>query len=316
MIEKIDLLTEKIKNAKSIAIAGHKNPDGDSLCSALALMQIIELNFGKKSTVIYDGNLPKYLQNVPLRKCAQFYERVPDDAKFDLVLIVDYGTRTHLGGAGKYVDAADFIVEFDHHFNDDLVGNLCFDDATKAATGQVIYDVARRAKWNMDQDIIDLLTLAIITDTGNFKFVKDSKVLRDVADLVDSGANIPDLINVLNNRDKKTVLVESKAAVNAEFLMKNRLVIATIDLQDYKKLDGRGETVLGTLGQIHGVEYVVLLKEQKENQIGISLRSKTEPINKIAESFGGGGHLFAAGAVVQDSLGNVRERIINAFKGK
>ena len=32
MINKINLLIEKIKNAKSIAVAGHKNPDGDSIC--------------------------------------------------------------------------------------------------------------------------------------------------------------------------------------------------------------------------------------------------------------------------------------------
>ena len=59
MSEKINTLIEKIKNAKSIAISGHKNPDGDAICSALALMKIIELNFGKTATVIYDGNIPK-----------------------------------------------------------------------------------------------------------------------------------------------------------------------------------------------------------------------------------------------------------------
>ena len=64
------------------------------------------------------------------------------------------------------------------------------------------------------------------------------------------------------------------------------------------------------------VEYVVLLKEQKENQIGISLRSKRIPVNTIAESFGGGGHLCAAGAVVQDNLENVHKKVIEAFKGK
>ena len=61
MIKKIETLIEKIKQAKSIAISGHKNPDGDSLCSVLALMKIIELNFNKKATVIYDGNIPKEL---------------------------------------------------------------------------------------------------------------------------------------------------------------------------------------------------------------------------------------------------------------
>lgn len=315
MMENIDVLIEKIKNAKSIAISGHKNPDGDSVCSALALMRIIELNFDKPVTVIYDGNIPRDLERVPLRKCMHYFGNVPEDSKFDLYILVDYGTRLHLGGAEKFISAADFVIEFDHHLNDDVVGDICFDDPGKASTTQIIYDVVRAANLKTDQDVIDLLTIGIITDTGNFKFTRQSDVLRATADLVDAGANITCLVNLLYNRDKKTVLVESEAVANAEFYMKGRLVVAAVRQNEYKKLDGRGELVLSLLGQICGVEYVVLLKEQKENQIGISIRSKNTPINHIAESFGGGGHLCAAGAVVMDSFDNVHERIIKAFKG-
>lgn len=315
MKKKIDVLIEKIKAAKSIAISGHKNPDGDSLCSALALMKIIELNFGKTATVIYDGNVPRDLDKIPLRKEVCYYTRIPEDAKFDLYLVVDYGTRLHFGGVAKFIEKADFVIEFDHHFNDDLVGNLCFDDTEKAATSQIVYDVARAAKFNMDEDVINLLTLAIITDTGNFKFVRYSDVFRDAAGLVDAGANIPDLVNLLHNKDKKTVLVESQAVSEAEFFYKGRLAVASIRQAGYKRLDGRGDLVLSLLGQIAGVEFVVLLKEQKENQIGVSIRSKKIPINHIAESFGGGGHLCAAGAVVMDSYDNVYNKIIKAFKG-
>ena len=59
---------DKIKTAKSIAIAGHKNPDGDSLCSVLALARLIHLNFNKKTVCVYDGNIPDCLDNVPDRK--------------------------------------------------------------------------------------------------------------------------------------------------------------------------------------------------------------------------------------------------------
>lgn len=317
MKNKIKILIEKIKQAKSIAVSGHKNPDGDSLCSALAIMKLININFDKQVTVIYDGNIPKELENVPSRKSACFYKHVPEDAKFDLYILVDYGTRKNLGNPEKFVNAADFIIEFDHHHNDDIVGNLCFNDVEKASTSQIIYEVIRDAGLKTSPELIDLLTLALITDTGNFKFVRHSDVFKDAAELVDAGANMMRLVNILNNKDRKTVLVESKTVSNAEFFMKGRLVIATINHDDYKQLDGRGELVLRLLGQIHGVEYIVLLKEQKENQIGISLRSRdnNKPINQIAESFGGGGHLCAAGAVVMDSLENVREKVKEAFKG-
>ena len=84
MNEKIKLLIEKITNAKSIAISGHKNPDGDSICSALALMRLIELNFDKTATVIYDGNIPRELDNIPLRKQAVFHGHIPEDLLYGL----------------------------------------------------------------------------------------------------------------------------------------------------------------------------------------------------------------------------------------
>ena len=315
MKNKIDVLIDKIKNAKSIAISGHKNPDGDSLCSALALLEVIKINFNKTATVIYDGNIPRYLDNIPLRNRACFHTHIPENTKYDLYILVDYGTKIHLGGAEKYVAEADYVIEFDHHVNNDSVGNLCFSDTDKAAATQVIYDVVRKAGFELNQNIIDLITIGIITDTGNFKFVRQSDVLRDVAALVDAGAVMPHLVNLLDNQDKKTVLVESSTVSNAEFFMRGRLALAIIRQPDYKKLDGRGELVLSMLAKIHGVEFVVLLKEQKEKQIGISIRSKSVPINHIAESFGGGGHLCAAGAVVAEDLEDVKTKIVNAFKG-
>ena len=315
MKKKIETLIDKIKNAKSIAISGHKNPDGDSLCSALALMKIIELNLKKKPVVIYDGNIPKELDYVPLRKEAISHFHIPENSKYDLYILVDYGTKKNIGGCAKFIERADFVIEFDHHYNEEIIGELCFDDTEKAATSQIIYELVRNAGFETNQDIIELLTLAIITDTGNFKFVRHGDVFKDAAELVESGANMTRLVNLLSNKNKKTVLMESKTVSNAEFYMKGRLAVATINNEDYKKLDGRGELVLGLLGQIHGVEFIVLLKEQKENQIGISLRSRRVPVNKIAESFGGGGHLYAAGAVVADSLQNVHDKVISAFKG-
>ena len=315
MNKKIETLIEQIKKAKSIAISGHKNPDGDSLCSALALMELIRLNFKKRATVIYDGNLPKFLDGVPLRDEAIYHTHIPEDAKYDLYILVDYGTKNNLGAAENLIPESKFIIEFDHHYNEDKIGDLCFDDESKAAAAQIIFDVSRKANFEMNKNIVDLLTLGIITDTGHFKFVRHSDVLKDVADLVDRGADMIELMNLLNNKDKKTVLAESRAVADAEFLMKGRLAIATMKHDAYKKLDGRGELVLSSLGQIHGVEYVALLKEQKENQIGISFRSRSNPINKIAESFGGGGHLCASGAVVADNLENVYNKVINAFKG-
>lgn len=316
MEQNIKTFIEKIKSAKNIAIMGHKNPDGDSYCSVLALAKLIELNYGIRPTCIYDGNIPEYLDEMPLRSWIKYYERVDLTEVYDVVILMDYGTPKHIGGARPIVDNAKFIIEIDHHQNDERLGMLCIDDETAAATGQILYNIMKTLDWKFDQDVLDLLAVALITDTGNFKFVRDGRVMRIMAELVDDGVVLQNLFDSLRNKPRKAIVVEAGAASRAEFLFKGKLAIAIIPHKDYKYLDGRGETVLNLLGSIKGVEYIAFLKEQKAEQTGVSLRSRGKPINHIAEALGGGGHMYAAGAVVNDSVENVRNRIIELLRGE
>lgn len=313
--QNIQILIDKIRGAKSIAIMGHKNPDGDSLCSVLALGRLIELNFGITPDCIYDGNLPDYLDDVPLRPHMRYYERVDATAPYDLVLLLDYGIAQNIGGTRGIVDAAKFVIEIDHHINENPVGaGLCLNDTSAVATAQIIYDIMRAADWTMDIDAAALMTIGIITDTGQFKFVNNGHVMRIVGDLVDFGVNLRNVISLISARDRNTTLLETRVVSRAEFFYKNRLALATVLRNEYKHLDGKGATAMNLLSEIRGVEYVVLLKQQKENQIGVSIRSRIRPISQIAAALGGGGHPCAAGAVVYDTLENVRARVIELFK--
>lgn len=315
--QQIQILTEKIRGAKSIAIMGHKNPDGDSLCSVLALARLIELNFGIVPDCVYDGNLLDYLDDVPMRPRMRYYERVDVSTPYDLVFLLDYGIAQNIGGTRGIVDAAKFVIEIDHHINENPIGaGLCLDDTGAVATAQIVYDIMRAAGWKMDIDAANLMTIGIITDTGQFRFVNNGHVMRIVGDLVDFGVNLRNMISIISAKERDTVLLESRVASRAEFFHKNRLALAIVPRNEYRHLDGKGATAMNLLGQIRGVEYVVLLKQQKENQIGVSIRSRIRPISHIAAALGGGGHPCAAGAVVYDTLENVRARVIDLFEGE
>ena len=314
MDKKIKEFLERVRNAKSIAIMGHKNPDGDSMCSVLALAHLIELNFGIQPLCVYDGNIPDALDNVPLRSRIKYFERVDLTQHFDVAIVMDYGNPVHIGGPRSIVDNAGFVIEIDHHKNENTIGNLCINDDTAAATAVIVYKIIQAGKLEINQKIADLLALAILTDTGNFKFTRNGEVLRIMADLVDGGVNIRNLIELMNNKPRKAVQLEARTAANAEFFYHGKLALAIVEKKDYKYLDGRGETVLNLLGQIQGVEYIVLLKEQKADQTGISIRSRRKPIDNIAIALGGGGHERAAGAIVRDTLENVKKRILELFK--
>ncbi len=314
--EQIKIFDEKIKSADSIVLCAHKNPDGDALCSVLALGRLIELNYGKTVVCTYDGNIPNNLGDVPCRKRIKYFERIEDvpEMPVDVAIVLDYGIAKNIGGPFKFVERAKFVIELDHHINDAKIGNLCIDDVGAAATAEIVYSLMMRAGWTWDSAIATLIMTGIVTDTGCFKYVKRGDVMRIAADLVDGGIDIQRIMNDLANKPRKTVVTESASVAAAEFYFHNRLALAVIDSRQYKNLDGRGETVLNLLGQIHGVEYIALLKEQKENQVGISLRGRFRRVDIIATQLGGGGHQFAAGAVVHDSLGNVKERLLSLFK--
>ena len=316
MNKSIKIFNQKLCDAKTIAVMAHKNPDGDALCSVLAFARLVEKNYKKKCVVIYDGNAPDYLDNIPLRDRALYWAKVNLSKPFDVVVLLDYGAEHQIGGPLEVVKNAKYVVEIDHHKNDATVGDLCINDENADAAAVVLYRIMCNAHWCDDAEIRNLLAIAILTDTGNFKFASSAESLSIMADLVKGGVCIRELVELMNNKPRKAVLVEARAAGNAEFFYHNKLAVATINRSGYRDMDGRGEMVLNILGQIKGVEFVVLLKEQKEKQIGISIRSRGVAIDKIAESFGGGGHENAAGAVVRgDTLENVRAKIIEAFKG-
>ena len=316
MKKNIKIFDEKLRAAKTIAVMAHKNPDGDALCSVLAMARLIEKNYGTKCVCLYDGNVPDYLDYVPLRSQATYWAKFNSEKKFDMAILLDYGAEHQIGGPLAVVKNAKFVVEIDHHKNDNPIADLCLNDENADAAAIVLYDIMKKSGWTPDLETLELLAIGILTDTGNFKFTKNPETLSVMAEMVRGGVLIRNLIEIMNNKSRKAILVEARAAGNAEFFYHNKLAIATISRHDYRDMDGRGETVLNILGQIKGVEYVVLLKEQKETQIGISIRSRGAAIDKIAEGFGGGGHAMAAGAVVRgDTLDNVRARIIEVFKG-
>ena len=313
--EQIKIFDEKIRAAGSIVLCAHKNPDGDALCSVLALAHLIETNYGKDVVCTYDGNIPDNLDDVPLRRRVRYFEHIENETPFDVAIVLDYGIEKNIGGPHKFLENAGFIIELDHHINHEKIGALSIDDEDAAATAEIIYNLMIAAGWTYDLTVARLIMTGIITDTGCFKYVKRGDVMRVAANLIEYGVDIQRIVNELSNKPRRTVVTEAASVGATEFFYKNKLAIAIIDAAQYKHIDGRGETALNLLGQMRGLEYIVLLKEQKPNQIGVSLRGRRHAVDKIAMALGGGGHEYAAGAVVNDTLENVKKRVLDLFKG-
>ena len=104
------------------------------------------------------------------------------------------------------------VICIDHHKNENPIGQLCINDDAAAATAVIVYRIMRMGGLTMDARKADLLALAILTDTGNFKFARNGDALRIMADLVDAGVNIRSLIELMNNKPRKAVQLEARTA--------------------------------------------------------------------------------------------------------
>ena len=68
-----------------------------------------------------------------------------------------------------------------------------------------------------------------------------------------------------------------------------------------------------TVRSVKGVEVAMMIHELRDHKTRLNFRSKGRvKIDGLARQFGGGGHKFAAGAVVAQPLEVVREAIVPA----
>lgn len=67
--------------------------------------------------------------------------------------------------------------------------------------------------------------------------------------------------------------------------------------------------------KVKGVEVAVFFRYNGANSYKVSLRSKGKiNVQKIAKSFGGGGHAPAAGCRIKGSLKEVQEKVLKAIR--
>ena len=64
---------------------------------------------------------------------------------------------------------------------------------------------------------------------------------------------------------------------------------------------------------IEGVEVAVVFKAVEEDETRVSMRSRSVDVSQIALSFGGGGHVKAAGCTINAPLPEAKESLITAL---
>ena len=306
-----------IKNSKKILLLSHVNPDGDTLGSMCAMYSMIYERFKKKADMSIVSNIPLNYKFLPYVDLAQRY--FDQSLVYDLVITLDVAALDRTRDSKIFFDKAKMTVNFDHHKTNPNYAQYNIVNPDASSCGEVLYDYFKEHDWKITKESAECLYVAIMTDTGNFRFENtSSKSLRAAAELVDLGAN-PTLLykNCYETKTKNLVLFQNYCINKAEFLNDNKIAYTTVykkDLEKFSAGDDYTDGIAETLRAIASTEVSFVLKEVENKLTKVSMRSKHIDVAKICEIFGGGGHTYAAGCTIKASVKDSLNKLLKEIK--
>jgi bifunctional oligoribonuclease and PAP phosphatase NrnA len=297
----------------------HVRPDCDGLGSMLALGEALERQNKTVLRIVASTWPPRYDFLDPSKTIERF--TLPGDTwrDVDAVLILDTGTRNQLGDFASFLDGLTVTkVVIDHHLSQDDLGATRFVDVTAEATGRLVHEAIQALGGRLTAAMAHNLFAAVATDTGWFRHSNTTAQTFGLSDkLVAAGARPTELYEHLYEHNslarlRLVGLVLSRLQLTDD----NRVAITFVQREDYQATGAQPqdtEELVNYPRSVAGVDVGLFLMEQPRGGIKISLRSRLGiDVAKVAESFGGGGHRQASGAVVEGTMAEVKERLLAA----
>ena len=312
--QKIALIADKLRDWQGpIVLISHVDPDGDALGSTLALKRALD-TLAKEAILALEA--PRYLAFLARDgELSAPLESLPSGSLLT-VLDVELGPRA----TGAPLDGADFVINIDHHGSNPRLGDISCVQPSKAATAQMVKDLIDVLEVKWDPDIATPCLTGIITDTGNFRYSNtDQSVLAAAGELLAAGADYANLTDRLQWRHPKYFEMLGKVMNTVEFPFDGLAVMAYMTLEMEAAVGERDDDsndYVGLIRYAEGTKVAVFVKE-REGHVKLSVRTRDGvSAQSICHVLGGGGHVNAAGAKIEDSLEDARKKILAAVEAE
>ncbi len=309
-----------VRSRQRFLLTTHVRPDGDGLGSMLALADALEAR-GKQTTLLIASTFPpRYDFLDPRRRVKRFQAPGDEHRTADAVLVLDTGTWNQLGDFGALLRQLDMPrVVIDHHVTQDDLGATRFVDTTAEATGRLIYEAITALGGPLGAEAAHCLFIALAMDTGWFHHANTRAAsLELAARLVEAGARPTDAYHALYEQG-------SLGRMKLTGLVLERLTLAHAGLVCHTEVRRGDYDAVGAVPQdsedlvnytrsLAGVEVGLFFLEQPRGGVKVSFRAqKRVDVARVAETFGGGGHRLASGAVLDTDLPTAKARVLAAI---
>lgn len=236
----------------------------------------------------------------------------------DVLVVLDISDVKRLGvlaDAVRKLTIPKLVI--DHHLpSDEPPSKLVLADTTACATGELIYDLATCLKLEITPDIARALYVALLTDTGGFRFSNTSaRCLSIAGQLIALGVEPEEMYSRLYASipiGRLHLLRDALATleVDPEYGI-SWISVAAGSAEQYglksEDLEGMAEHPRS----IGGTRLALFFRDLGHDRVKVSFRSAgTVDVNKFAKQFGGGGHAKAAGALIEGTLDKVRHDVV------
>jgi len=309
-------MRSRIEEADRIAVFCHIRPDGDTIGSVLGFGWALELA-GKKVQFISQDDIPpqgrfyfeEFVEGFPFFKTPE---------PFDCSILMDVSDIQRAGNFFNQKDGPIPDICIDHHFSNPGIARINWIDSEAAATAVITAKLIPRLGLKIDKKIASALLSGIMTDTQSFSTRNTNpEALRTVAELMEHGA---DLYSIT-----QTVMMAHSFEAGKywrygleKMQLEGQVLWSNLSLEDQKKSGYPGQddaNLINYLSTTDNAKIIILFVEQSSESVKVSWRGKPGmDVSRIAESFGGGGHVLASGATINSSLKNVIPTVLEATK--
>lgn len=304
-----------LEYAKTIALSGHVQPDGDTIGSVLGLFSVLKKSGFEVFPLMLKNEIPESYRFLP------FIDEILNPEKFkkktDIFISVDSPTPDRLGPAVSAFNGAENTINIDHHIDNKSFAEINIVHTDISSVSEIIYWILSNSGFSLSPEEALCFYVGIVTDTGRFQYTNTSSdTFQAAKELIEKGVS-PNFVfkkiyeNISYSSTKLLSIMLNRAVVE------DGLIWSYISREDLSKTGARlvdSENFVDFLRSVRGVKVAALIKEVKTERgkhWKVSLRSKGKiNVQEIASKFGGGGHPQASGFKTETEP----EEVINKIK--